>query len=139
LTLTLPAEWSQSKPKNLKIVIKAESTSGGSICVFSNVKADVVSFDAFAKGVHKYELSMLKNTQSSEAIKFMVGGRTAIRYDMTFDDGIYRWGFMEIFLETETRYNEFTVIGIRSLFNSKKEQWANLVNGLTEKPAPPEK
>ena len=139
MTLQLPAEWTEAKPINPAIVLKAESPHARSVCVFSTSKADIVSLESYAKNAHDSEMAVLKNPQSTDAIKLKVGGRPAIRYDITYDDGTYRWGVVEIITETSNRYNTFVVTGLRSEFDTQKEDWVILANGLSEKPSTPQR
>jgi len=132
LKLKLPAGWEQADPSNPQMEIKADFPASQAICIYSALKADVVSLDAFAESAHKNDLSVLKDYKSTDAIKMNVGGNSAIRYDTTYDDGVYKWATIEIYTETATRYNDFTITGLRSAFDVHKEDWAKLVSGLTE-------
>lgn len=128
--LSLPSGWRKVKPKDKRIVLEADSPEGVKICIYSNPKIDYVSLDAYARVSHRDNITAGKGTESADRRQMVIGGRPAVRWDFTFNDGTYQWGCAEVFLEVADRYLEFDVIGLHSEFDKEKDQWAQLAAGL---------
>jgi len=132
LTLTCPNEWMQVKPNFEDMVINAESLNGLRMWVVSRPKEDVVNFASWAVDLHNYYASLDRSGESTDGTRFDLGGSTAIRYDITSNDGVHRWGTVEVFMQTANRCNMFIIQGPLSTFSHAKDQWAALANGLRE-------
>jgi hypothetical protein len=136
LTISLPANWTKSKPKR-GYVISAATDDGEWLTVASHPQEDFVSFEAFAAYIHDYWMTYYEHSRSSTAQVIDAGGQAMIRYDITYEDKGSRWGMVMLMTKTKTRYNLVVVEGLHSLFTSRKDQWAALADRLVENlPAP---
>jgi hypothetical protein len=139
LTLRLPAGWERDKP-DPGYAIAATARNGDSqravnLTVASQPQEDFVDFHSFANHVHNYWVRYYENPESTEAKPINIGGRPAIRYDVTYVADGCRMGMVMVFAQTSTRYDLLVVDGFKSTFTSQKDQWAALANGLVENPA----
>src|ERR1700722_1667389 len=137
LTLTLPKGWSEAKPDFEDMAIKSQSVDGLVISVLSRPTADVVNFAAWAINLHDYYLSLDKDAEATDGTRLSIGGLPAMRYDVTYSDGVQRWGMVQVFTETPSRCNMLVIQGPLSTFSRAKDTWAALAGGLHENPTAP--
>lgn len=134
IELQLPDSWHQEEPDKPGW-LKA-SSDNHYVMVISENKEDFSDIYAYASLVVSQMVAKLKDAKSSDAQKFEIGGRPALRYEITgtVSNGL-RISYLLTIVETDQRFTQVLAWSLRSQFAASKDEFARLAEGLRELPA----
>lgn len=132
--LQLPDSWHQEEPDKPDW-LKA-SNDNRYVMVISENKEDFSDIAAYASIVVSQMLGKLKDGKASDAQKIEIGGRPALRYEITgtVSNGL-RISYLLTIVETEQRFTQVLAWSLRSQFAASKDELSRLAEGLRELPA----